>query len=171
MGMKFWAIQMTSLCMCISMSGTVALCCFFAPKVYIAVCQPYKNVRMRQSAVGHLVNQQMKFMRTSAEKNSITSSQISQQYGTIAPVILMKSSAKCNANSDDSDIIRRSSNSNDHQNSSLIKTTAFFHHSSNNMLHSNDKLAKETIMYQNNTELFFEQLFVNCDREKKVEIN
>ncbi|EJW87629.1 hypothetical protein WUBG_01459, partial [Wuchereria bancrofti] len=55
-------IQMTSLCMCISMSGTVALCCFFAPKVYIAVCQPYKNVRMRQSAVGHLVNQQMKFM-------------------------------------------------------------------------------------------------------------
>ncbi|KAK6109611.1 hypothetical protein QQG55_36680 [Brugia pahangi] len=175
------------------MSGTVALCCFFAPKVYIAVCQPYKNVRMRQSAVGHLVNQQMRFMSqiattevpnsilstsvvdcssyphfvscsiVEAEKNSITSSQISQQYGTIAPVILMKSHPKCNANSDDNDIIRRNSNSNDHQNSSLIKTTAFLHHSSNNMLHSNDKLPKETIMYQNDTELFFEQLFVNCD--------
>uniref|UniRef100_A0A158P6L7 G_PROTEIN_RECEP_F3_4 domain-containing protein n=1 Tax=Angiostrongylus cantonensis TaxID=6313 RepID=A0A158P6L7_ANGCA len=56
-------IQVTSLCMCISLSGTVALVCFFAPKVYIVLFQPYKNVRTRQSAVGRLVNQQMRFMR------------------------------------------------------------------------------------------------------------
>ncbi|KHN75671.1 Metabotropic glutamate receptor 7 [Toxocara canis] len=55
-------IQVTSLCMCISLSGTVALCCFFAPKVYIVLWQPYKNVRTRQSAVGRLVNQQMRFI-------------------------------------------------------------------------------------------------------------
>ncbi|CCD74029.2 G-protein coupled receptors family 3 profile domain-containing protein [Caenorhabditis elegans] len=55
-------IQITSLCMCISLSGTVALICFFAPKVYIVLFQPYKNVRTRQSAVGRLVNQQMRFM-------------------------------------------------------------------------------------------------------------
>ncbi|KRX81127.1 Metabotropic glutamate receptor 3 [Trichinella sp. T6] len=36
-------IQTTSLCMCISLSGTVALCCFFAPKVYIVLFQPQKN--------------------------------------------------------------------------------------------------------------------------------
>uniref|UniRef100_A0A914C9U3 G-protein coupled receptors family 3 profile domain-containing protein n=2 Tax=Acrobeloides nanus TaxID=290746 RepID=A0A914C9U3_9BILA len=55
-------IQITSLCICISMSGTVALACFFAPKVYIVLWQPYKNVRNRQSAVGKLVNQQMRFI-------------------------------------------------------------------------------------------------------------
>uniref|UniRef100_A0AC35F4M8 G-protein coupled receptors family 3 profile domain-containing protein n=2 Tax=Panagrolaimus sp. PS1159 TaxID=55785 RepID=A0AC35F4M8_9BILA len=55
-------IQITSLCMCISMSGTVALACFFAPKVYIVLFQPYKNVRTRHSAVGKLVNQQMRFI-------------------------------------------------------------------------------------------------------------
>ncbi|CAJ0572476.1 unnamed protein product, partial [Mesorhabditis spiculigera] len=55
-------IQITSLCMCISMSGTVALACFFAPKVYIVLFQPYKNVRTRHSAVGRLVNQQMRFI-------------------------------------------------------------------------------------------------------------
>lgn len=63
--------------MCVSLSGTVALVCFFAPKVvvllyqtivspfqvYIVLFQPYKNVRTRQSAVGRLVNQQMRFMR------------------------------------------------------------------------------------------------------------
>jgi hypothetical protein len=49
--------------MCISLSGTVALWCFFAPKVYIVLFQPYKNVRNRQSAVGRLVNQQMRFIR------------------------------------------------------------------------------------------------------------
>ncbi|PAV56437.1 hypothetical protein WR25_06767 [Diploscapter pachys] len=55
-------IQITSLCMCISLSGSVALGCFFAPKIYIVLFQPYKNVRTRQSAVGRLVNQQMRFM-------------------------------------------------------------------------------------------------------------
>ncbi|KAL1237206.1 Metabotropic glutamate receptor [Trichinella pseudospiralis] len=44
----FWTnqnfkIQTTSLCMCMSLSGTVALCCFFAPKVYIVLFQPQKN--------------------------------------------------------------------------------------------------------------------------------
>uniref|UniRef100_A0A0N5B082 G_PROTEIN_RECEP_F3_4 domain-containing protein n=1 Tax=Syphacia muris TaxID=451379 RepID=A0A0N5B082_9BILA len=55
-------IQITSLCMAISLSGTVALCCFFAPKVYIVIWQPDKNIRSRQSAVGRLVNQQMRFI-------------------------------------------------------------------------------------------------------------
>ncbi|KAI6175835.1 7 transmembrane receptor [Aphelenchoides bicaudatus] len=55
-------IQITSLCICISMSGTVALACFFAPKVYIVLFQPYKNVRTRHSAIGKLVNQQMRFI-------------------------------------------------------------------------------------------------------------
>uniref|UniRef100_A0A1I7T1Y4 G_PROTEIN_RECEP_F3_4 domain-containing protein n=1 Tax=Caenorhabditis tropicalis TaxID=1561998 RepID=A0A1I7T1Y4_9PELO len=32
-------------------------------RVYIVLFQPYKNVRTRQSAVGRLVNQQMRFMR------------------------------------------------------------------------------------------------------------
>uniref|UniRef100_A0A0R3RY77 G_PROTEIN_RECEP_F3_4 domain-containing protein n=1 Tax=Elaeophora elaphi TaxID=1147741 RepID=A0A0R3RY77_9BILA len=154
---------MTSLCMCISMSGTVALCCFFAPKVYIAVCQPYKNVRMRQSAVGRLVNQQMRFMRASAERNSITSSQITQQYGTVSPLIMKKSPSKCNVKSDNNGIICRSNNDGSHENSPLAKTTPFLRQSSNSMLHSDDELAKETIMYQNNAELFFEQLFVNYD--------
>ncbi|CAK5049358.1 unnamed protein product [Meloidogyne enterolobii] len=56
-------IQLTSLCITISLSGTVALTCFFAPKVYICLFQPYKNVRTRSSAVGKLVNQQMRFIR------------------------------------------------------------------------------------------------------------
>uniref|UniRef100_A0A7E4UNY4 G_PROTEIN_RECEP_F3_4 domain-containing protein n=1 Tax=Panagrellus redivivus TaxID=6233 RepID=A0A7E4UNY4_PANRE len=57
-------VQITSLCSCISMGGTVALACFFAPKVYIVLFQPYKNVRTRHSAVGKLVNQQMRFIRS-----------------------------------------------------------------------------------------------------------
>ncbi|KAF7637034.1 G_PROTEIN_RECEP_F3_4 domain-containing protein [Meloidogyne graminicola] len=56
-------IQLTSLCITISLSGTVALTCFFVPKVYICLFQPYKNVRTRSSAVGKLVNQQMRFIR------------------------------------------------------------------------------------------------------------
>lgn len=56
-------IQTTSLCISISMSGTVALACFFFPKIYIVLFQPYKNVRTRHSAIGKLVNQQMRFIR------------------------------------------------------------------------------------------------------------
>ncbi|XP_013775002.1 metabotropic glutamate receptor 7-like [Limulus polyphemus] len=37
--------QLASLCMCISISATVALGCLFTPKLYICLCQPYKNVR------------------------------------------------------------------------------------------------------------------------------
>ncbi|GMR47345.1 hypothetical protein PMAYCL1PPCAC_17540, partial [Pristionchus mayeri] len=69
-------IQMTSLAMCISLSGTVALMCFFGPKVYIVLFQPEKNVRTRQSAVGRLVNQQMRFISqitTHAETTACTS--------------------------------------------------------------------------------------------------
>uniref|UniRef100_A0A914H1P1 G-protein coupled receptors family 3 profile domain-containing protein n=1 Tax=Globodera rostochiensis TaxID=31243 RepID=A0A914H1P1_GLORO len=55
-------IQLTSLCMAIALSGTVALACFFCPKVYICLFQPFKNVRTRSSAVGKLVNQQMRFI-------------------------------------------------------------------------------------------------------------
>ncbi|KAL3981436.1 7 transmembrane sweet-taste receptor of 3 GCPR family protein [Acanthocheilonema viteae] len=181
-------IQITSLCMCISMSGTVALCCFFVPKVYIAVCQPYKNVRMRQSAVGRLVNQQMRFISqiatttapnnstlstsvidcssyphfascniVEAEKNSIISSQTTKQYGTASLAVIKKSSDKCSVNSDKNDNTCRINNAGSHENSPLMKTTLFLHQS------SDDELAKETIMYQNNAELFFEQLFVNYD--------
>ncbi|GMS95215.1 hypothetical protein PENTCL1PPCAC_17390, partial [Pristionchus entomophagus] len=70
-------IQMTSLAMCISMSGTVALMCFFGPKVYIVLFQPEKNVRTRQSAVGRLVNQQMRFISqitTHAETSTMCTS-------------------------------------------------------------------------------------------------
>lgn len=38
-------IEVTSLCMCVSISATVALFCLFAPKIYIVLCQPHKNVR------------------------------------------------------------------------------------------------------------------------------
>ncbi|XP_041349876.1 metabotropic glutamate receptor 8-like [Gigantopelta aegis] len=40
-----YKIEVTSLCMCVSISSTVALFCLFAPKVYIVLCQPHKNVR------------------------------------------------------------------------------------------------------------------------------
>lgn len=38
-------IERTSLCMCVSISAAVALACLFAPKVYIVLFQPHKNVR------------------------------------------------------------------------------------------------------------------------------
>ncbi|XP_066284386.1 metabotropic glutamate receptor 8-like [Branchiostoma lanceolatum] len=38
-------IQVTTLTVSISMSGTVSLACLFAPKVYIILFQPHKNVR------------------------------------------------------------------------------------------------------------------------------
>lgn len=38
-------IQITALCMCVSISATVALGCLFVPKVYIVLFQPHKNVR------------------------------------------------------------------------------------------------------------------------------
>ncbi|KAL4226635.1 Metabotropic glutamate receptor 1 [Mactra antiquata] len=38
-------IEITSLCMCVSISATVALVCLFGPKVYIVIFQPHKNVR------------------------------------------------------------------------------------------------------------------------------
>uniref|UniRef100_A0AC35U9C6 G_PROTEIN_RECEP_F3_4 domain-containing protein n=1 Tax=Rhabditophanes sp. KR3021 TaxID=114890 RepID=A0AC35U9C6_9BILA len=65
-------IQITSLCMCVSLSGTVALACFFFPKIYIVLWQPFKNVKSRQSAVGKLVNSQMRFishLATTADQN------------------------------------------------------------------------------------------------------
>jgi hypothetical protein len=41
----FIQIEVTSLCMCVSISATVALACLFAPKIYIVIFQPHKNVR------------------------------------------------------------------------------------------------------------------------------
>ncbi|XP_071082339.1 metabotropic glutamate receptor 8-like [Haliotis cracherodii] len=42
-------IEVTSLCMGVSISATVALFCLFAPKVYVVLCQPHKNVRQATS--------------------------------------------------------------------------------------------------------------------------
>jgi len=62
-------IQITTLCVCLSLSGTVALCCFFAPKLYIVLFQPEKNVRGHggnltgfQKMQMSMVNQQMRFL-------------------------------------------------------------------------------------------------------------
>lgn len=38
-------VQIVSMCMCLNISATVALSCLFAPKVYLVIFQPYKNVR------------------------------------------------------------------------------------------------------------------------------
>ncbi|KAI8781906.1 metabotropic glutamate receptor 3, partial [Biomphalaria glabrata] len=43
-------IEVTSLCMCVNISATVALFCLFAPKVYIVLLQPHKNIRQTSSA-------------------------------------------------------------------------------------------------------------------------
>lgn len=43
--MSVFQIEVTSLCMCVAISATVSLFCLFAPKVYIVVFQPHKNVR------------------------------------------------------------------------------------------------------------------------------
>ncbi|KAH3880646.1 hypothetical protein DPMN_004567 [Dreissena polymorpha] len=40
-----YKIEVTSLCMCVSISSTVALVCLFGPKVYIVIFQPHKNIR------------------------------------------------------------------------------------------------------------------------------
>ncbi|CAG2215483.1 GRM8 [Mytilus edulis] len=42
-------IEVTSLCMCVSISATVALVCVFVPKLYIVLLQPHKNVRQGAS--------------------------------------------------------------------------------------------------------------------------
>ncbi|GAB0098135.1 Metabotropic glutamate receptor [Sergentomyia squamirostris] len=40
-----YKIQISSMCMCLSISASVALACLFTPKVYLVIFQPYKNVR------------------------------------------------------------------------------------------------------------------------------
>ncbi|XP_059609665.1 metabotropic glutamate receptor 4 [Phlebotomus argentipes] len=40
-----YKIQISSMCMCLSISASVALGCLFTPKVYLVLFQPYKNVR------------------------------------------------------------------------------------------------------------------------------
>ncbi|XP_031639120.1 metabotropic glutamate receptor 2-like, partial [Contarinia nasturtii] len=40
-----YKIQVSSICMCLSISATVSLTCLFLPKVYLVLFQPYKNVR------------------------------------------------------------------------------------------------------------------------------
>lgn len=44
-----YKIQIASICMCISISASVAVCCLFIPKVYIVLFQSYKNVRQTGS--------------------------------------------------------------------------------------------------------------------------
>ncbi|KAG8233701.1 hypothetical protein J437_LFUL013353 [Ladona fulva] len=46
-----YTIQISSMCMCIDISATVALGCLFTPKVYIVLFQPYKNVRQGNTQV------------------------------------------------------------------------------------------------------------------------
>uniref|UniRef100_A0A1B0CRB2 Putative metabotropic glutamate receptor n=1 Tax=Lutzomyia longipalpis TaxID=7200 RepID=A0A1B0CRB2_LUTLO len=40
-----YKIQISSMCMCLNISASVALGCLFTPKVYLVLFQPYKNVR------------------------------------------------------------------------------------------------------------------------------
>lgn len=47
-----YKIQLSSLCMCLSISATVVLGCLFTPKVYLVLFQPYKNVRPRNNGGG-----------------------------------------------------------------------------------------------------------------------
>ena len=42
---SLFQIQITALCMCVSISATVALGCLFVPKLNIVLFQPHKNVR------------------------------------------------------------------------------------------------------------------------------
>jgi hypothetical protein len=53
-------VQIASMCMCVNISATVALGCLFAPKVYIVLFQPKKNVRQ--------VNTQVRSTRFSASQ-------------------------------------------------------------------------------------------------------
>ncbi|KAI8503832.1 Metabotropic glutamate receptor 4 [Branchiostoma belcheri] len=48
-------IQVTTLTVSISMSGTVSLACLFAPKVYIILFQPHKNVRASSATKAAMV--------------------------------------------------------------------------------------------------------------------
>ncbi|XP_067129617.1 metabotropic glutamate receptor 3-like isoform X2 [Centruroides vittatus] len=68
-----YKIQIASLCMCINISATVALGCFFTPKIYIVLCQPYKNVRAAascstasSSGMGTGYSHNMRFARPNA---------------------------------------------------------------------------------------------------------
>ncbi|XP_065350296.1 metabotropic glutamate receptor 3-like isoform X1 [Cloeon dipterum] len=46
-----YKVQIASTCMCVNISATVALGCLFAPKVYIVLFQPKKNVRQGNTQV------------------------------------------------------------------------------------------------------------------------
>ncbi|XP_076343953.1 metabotropic glutamate receptor 3-like [Tachypleus tridentatus] len=61
-------VQVSSLCICISISATVTLGCLFIPKVYICLCQPYKNVRPvgKQSTTSGSYCHSMRFRKSSA---------------------------------------------------------------------------------------------------------
>ncbi|XP_048738559.1 metabotropic glutamate receptor 6-like [Ostrea edulis] len=59
-------IEVTSLCMCVSISATVALVCVFAPKMYIVLLQPHKNVR--QGATTSLKNNHPTLSRIISER-------------------------------------------------------------------------------------------------------
>ncbi|XP_043234513.1 metabotropic glutamate receptor 3-like, partial [Amphibalanus amphitrite] len=61
-----YKVQLASLCICVTISATVALLCLFTPKLYIVIFQPYKNVRQagggNQNSAGRPNN--MRFART-----------------------------------------------------------------------------------------------------------
>lgn len=54
--MSVFQIEVTSLCMCVGISATVSLFCLFAPKVYIVVFQPHKNVRQTAGTTSHTLS-------------------------------------------------------------------------------------------------------------------
>uniref|UniRef100_A0A183ISG7 G_PROTEIN_RECEP_F3_4 domain-containing protein n=1 Tax=Soboliphyme baturini TaxID=241478 RepID=A0A183ISG7_9BILA len=63
-----YKIQTISLCICISISGTVALCCFFMPKIYMVLYQPIKvKQQARMAGLGRaqldVLRQQMQLIR------------------------------------------------------------------------------------------------------------
>ncbi|XP_013778093.1 metabotropic glutamate receptor 8-like [Limulus polyphemus] len=61
-------VQVSSLCICISISATVTLGCLFIPKVYICLYQPYKNVRPvgKQSTTSGSYCHSMRFTKSGA---------------------------------------------------------------------------------------------------------
>ncbi|XP_076362946.1 metabotropic glutamate receptor 3-like [Tachypleus tridentatus] len=81
-------IQVSSLCICISISATVALGCLFMPKLYICLYEPYKNVRTggTQSNTSGAYGHSMRFTKSTASA-ALASIATAAVIGTARPAI------------------------------------------------------------------------------------